>query len=60
MRRNDILQFTPAEKAIYDAIGEVEKMPAHPLLTDAVFLLQEAKNKVADFVDGQKDDGKKG
>lgn len=50
-RRADLLQFTSAEKAIYEAVGEVEKVGTHPLLTDAVILLQQAREKVADFVD---------
>lgn len=44
---------TPAEKAIYNAMQEVEAMPADERLTDAVELLQEAHNKVADYVDEQ-------
>lgn len=50
-RRCDMLQFTPAEKAIYDAVQVVEAAGAHPLLTDAVILLQQARDKVADFVE---------
>ena len=52
-RRIDLLRFTPAEKAIYDAVQEVEKVGAHPLLTDAVILLGQAREKVADYVDSQ-------
>ena len=50
-RRNDLLRFTPAEKAIYDAMGKVEEMGADVLLTDAVRLLGEAREKVAEYVD---------
>ena len=50
-RRIRLDLFTPAEKAIYDAVGEVEKAGAHPLLTEAVILLQKARDKVADYVD---------
>jgi len=44
---------TPAEKAIYDAMQEVEKMPADEKLTEAVILLGKARDLVADFVDAQ-------
>jgi hypothetical protein len=51
-RRICIDKFTPAEKAIYDALGEVEKVGADTRLTDAVVLLQQAREKVADYIDG--------
>lgn len=51
-RRNRIDQFSPAEKAIFDAAQVVESMPAHPRLTDAVVLLSQAREAVADCVDG--------
>lgn len=51
-RRNDMPRWTPAERAIYDATQAVEAAGAHPLLTDAVILLDQAQRKVADFVDG--------
>ena len=44
--------WTPAERAIYDAVQAVEAMPADVQLTDAVNLLTQAQRKVADFVDG--------
>lgn len=50
-RRIRLDLLTPAEKAIYDAVQEVEKVGADPLLTDAVVLLQQARDKVADYVD---------
>lgn len=50
-RRNDINRYVPAEKAIMAAMGEVESMGADELLTDAVVLLSQAKDRVADFVD---------
>lgn len=43
--------FTPAETAIRNASLEVEKMPADVRLTNAVILLQQARDLVADFVD---------
>jgi hypothetical protein len=51
-RRNRLDLCTPAELAIYDAVQAVEKAGAHPLLTDAVNLLAQAREKVADYVDG--------
>ena len=42
---------TPAELAIRNAVNAVEAAGAHPLLTDAVTLLNEAREKVADFVE---------
>jgi hypothetical protein len=51
-RRIQIDKFTPAEKAIFDALEEVEKTGIDVRLTEAVNLLKAAQNKVADFVDG--------
>lgn len=51
-RRSRIDLFTPAETAIFQAMQAVEEAGAHPLLTDAVLLLQRAKDKVSDYVDG--------
>lgn len=52
-RRVYLDKLTPAERAIYDATLEVEKLPADKRLTDAVVLLGQARDKVADFVDGR-------
>lgn len=41
----------PAELAIHNAIQEVEKMPADTLLTEAVILLSQAQDKVAEYID---------
>ncbi len=51
-RRSQMTQWTPAERAIYEAVQAVEAMPADPRLTEAVVLLQAARDYVADFVDG--------
>jgi hypothetical protein len=51
-RRIDMLRWHPAERAIHDAVQAVEMAGAHPLLTDAVILLSDARRKVADYVDG--------
>lgn len=50
-RRHRADLFTPAERAIYDAVRIVEEAGAHPRLTDAVLLLAKAQEAVADFVD---------
>lgn len=50
-RRCRIDLLTPAETAIRGAMLAVERAGCHPLLTDAVNLLEQAKNKVADFVE---------
>lgn len=50
-RRNNIDRLTPAERAIYDATQAVEALPADVRLTEAVILLGQARDKVADYVD---------
>lgn len=50
-RRSRLDLNTPAEKAIYDAMQEVEKLPADVKLTEVVTLLAKAKDLVSDFVD---------
>lgn len=50
-RRSRLYEFTPAERAIWDATQAVEAAGCHPLLTEAVNLLQRAREKVADYVD---------
>lgn len=52
-RRNRVDLYTPAEKAISDAIDAVERAGCGELLTNAVNLLLQAKEKVADFVENQ-------
>jgi hypothetical protein len=49
--RNDMLQWTPAEKAIHDAVQAVEAAGADVLLTDAVNLLAHARQRVAMYVE---------
>lgn len=50
-RRNRLDLNTPAELAIYNAMQEVEKAGADLRLTEAVNLLDKARNLVADYVD---------
>lgn len=50
-RRNRVDLRTPAEKAITEALHATEAAGAHPLLTEASILLQQARDKVADFVE---------
>lgn len=51
-RRVRIDLFTPAERAIWDAMQAVESAGCDVRLTRAVIKLQEARDLVADFVDG--------
>lgn len=51
-RRLDLCE--PAEKAIYDAAQEVEKLGADERLTKAVIKLAEARELVADYIDEKK------
>lgn len=52
-RRIRLDMMTPEELAIYNLVGEIEKLGAHPLLTDVVVLLGQARDKLADWVDLQ-------
>jgi hypothetical protein len=51
-RRNQVEKLTPAELAIREAVCVVELAGCDTRLTDAVNLLAQARDKVADFVDG--------
>lgn len=50
-RRVRLDLMTTAEKAIYNAVLEVEKLPPDIRLTEAVMLLSRAREKVADYID---------
>ena len=52
-RRIRLDLMTPEELGIYNMVGEVEKLGAHPLLTDVVVLLGNARGKLSDWVDLQ-------
>lgn len=50
-RNCDRTRWTKEEKMIQDAVDAVEALGAHPLLTDTVILLGNAREKLASFVD---------
>ena len=50
-RRGRMDQWIPEERMIFDALAEVENLGAHPMLTDAVCLLSDAKRTLADWHD---------
>jgi hypothetical protein len=50
-RRIRLDLMKPAELSIYNAVQEVEKLGADVLLTEAVNLLQQARDKVSDHID---------
>lgn len=51
-RRNCHESLTPAELAICEAMQAVETLPPDTRLTDAIVLLQRARERTADYVDG--------
>jgi len=50
-RRAYIDQLTPEELELYQMVGKIESLGAHPLLTDVVVLLAQARDKLADWVE---------
>jgi hypothetical protein len=54
-RRSTLEAMTPEETAIYNCIQAVEMLGAHPLLTECVIKLGEAKDKLSDWIDSQPD-----
>lgn len=50
-RRIKLEENTAEELLIREAVQAVEKLGAHPLLTDVVVKLGEAREKLADWVD---------
>jgi len=58
-RRNQLDKCTPAELTIFKAMEEVEKVGSDVRLTGAITKLNEAKNLVADFIDGIEQPSKK-
>ena len=55
-RRIQMQKWCPAEHKIQEAIDAVEMMEADLRLTDAVILLGRARDRVADFIDGVKNE----
>lgn len=53
-RRNRLDEMVPAESRIIFAMQAIEEMPADESLTEAIVLLEKAKNKISDYVDSQK------
>lgn len=51
--RSDMQHWSEGERAIFDAVQVVEHMGGSPALTDAVNLLQRARSRVADHVEGE-------
>ncbi len=54
-RRARVDKWSEAELAIQMAVDEVEKIGADPKLTEAVMLLSQARERVADFIDQKKE-----
>ena len=52
-RRTCVEQMIPGELAIRDAILAVEALEANPRLTEVAALLEEAKDKLSDWVDSK-------
>ncbi len=50
-RRNQIFKLVPAEMELFKAMESVEKLGAHPLLTEVVNALSEARERLADWVE---------
>ena len=50
-RRIRLDRMTTADRFIYDAVQKVERVGADVRLSEAVILLQQARDKVADDVD---------
>lgn len=50
-RRNQLHKFTPRELELYEIMQAVEKIGAHPLLTEVVNALSEARERLADWVE---------
>jgi len=51
-RRSTTYGMSRAELAIYEAMRIIEEMRADKRLTEALDLLEQAREKVADFIDG--------
>jgi hypothetical protein len=53
LRRQDVRQLTPLERELLDVLRLVEQVPdKHPLLTQTSQLIQQARDMLADYVEG--------
>lgn len=52
-RRSCVYLLAPAEKAVYDAVQAVENVGADVRLTEAIILLSQVREKLADYFDEQ-------
>lgn len=59
-RRIDIERNTPEEKLIRKAAFKIEELGAHPMLTKVVTLLGNAREVLADWIDGERYDPSRG
>ncbi len=50
-RRIMLEKMTPEEIAIRAIMLQIENLGAHPLLTDVIVLLDQAREKLADWID---------
>jgi hypothetical protein len=50
-RRNQLHKFTAGEIQLYEVMQSIEKIGAHPLLTEVVNALSEARERLADWVE---------
>lgn len=50
-RRNQLHKFTASEIQLYEVMQSIEKIGAHPLLTEVVNALSEARERLADWVE---------
>jgi DNA-binding MarR family transcriptional regulator len=60
LRRRLLNRLTPEERNLFDCLQEIEKLPASPILTEAVIHLQNAREKLADWVDKELEMGHPG
>lgn len=50
-RRNYMPEWSEQETGIYNLIQQIEKLGAHPLLTDVINHLEQAKERLADWIE---------
>lgn len=55
-RRSRLDLVTDEEKDIFDLTQKIEALGAHPLLTEVVTKLQEARDTLADWVESELDE----